>query len=63
MKYVKVQIAGKGREYTYSCDDDVQPGDLVEITLPSGHLHTTEVIEVDLNKPPFQCKPAMKVMS
>lgn len=62
MKYIKVRIAGKGREYTYSCDDDnVQPGDLVTFTLPSGVDHTTDVIEVSVNQPSFMCKSAMKV--
>lgn len=61
-KYVKVQIAGKGREYTYHCeDDDIQPGDTVEFTLPSGHSMTGEVREVDLNQPNFPTKPCLKV--
>lgn len=62
MKYVKVRFPGQSREYTYECSDDtVQPTDEVQITTITGASMTLPVVEVSGNKPPFACKPAMKV--
>lgn len=62
MKYIETQIMGKGRRFTYECDDDaVNVGDTVEFTLPSGVTTTGEVLSVTDNAPPFPCKPAMKI--
>lgn len=62
MKYVKVRFPGSNAEYTYVCDDDsVQPTDEVQITTRTGQSMTLPVTEVSDNKPPFVCKPAMKV--
>jgi hypothetical protein len=60
-KYIKCRIAGKGREYTYQCDDDtIQPGEMVAFQLPSGQTHVTEVLEVSDNMPSFPCKVAVR---
>lgn len=64
MKYIKVRFPGQSREYTYECDDDtIQPTDEVQVTTPRGQTLELSVIEVSDNKPPFACKPAMKVGS
>lgn len=62
VKYIKVRFPGASREYTYECDDDtVQPTDDVSIVTPNGQTLVLPVVEVSGNKPPFACKPAMKV--
>lgn len=62
MKYITISFTPGGRQYTYECDDPtVQPGDEVQVSGPSGATLTRTVIEVSGNRPPFACKPAMKV--
>lgn len=62
MKYVAIRYAGKGRLYTYLCDDDtVAVGDEVQFTTRHGSTMTAEVEEVSENDPGFACNPCIKV--
>jgi len=62
VKYIKVRFPGASREYTYECDDDsISPNDEVQITTAKGVNMILPVVEVSDNRPPFACKPAMKV--
>lgn len=63
LQYVKVQLGGKGRTYTYHNDQPatVRPGDMVEVTTPTGATLECEVLEVDDQPPQFNTKPCYKI--
>lgn len=51
------------RSYTYLFDLDapVSPGDIVEVETRDG-MKCVTVCEVDLDEPPFPCKPVISVV-
>ena len=51
------------RTYTYAYDgaDPLRPGDLVKVETKDG-TKTVTVAAVDVEKPPFPCKPILSVV-